>query len=77
MKVLRAPLFRWLAHGRRGYFALALSAMATLFGRRRFLLEGAGVGAEGQDVSKSDAPVDYIGEAGQLHDLRDDASPGL
>ena len=30
MKVLRAPLFRWLAHGRRGYFALALSAMATL-----------------------------------------------
>ena len=46
-------------------------------GRRRFLLEGAGVGAEGQDVSKPDAPVDYIGEAGQLHDLRDDASPGL
>ena len=51
MKVLRAPLFRWLAHGRRGYFALALSAMATLFGRRRFLLEGAGTGAKGQNVS--------------------------
>jgi membrane fusion protein, copper/silver efflux system len=30
MKVLRAPFFRWLAHGRRGYFALALTAMATL-----------------------------------------------
>ena len=77
MKVLRAPLFRWLAHGRRGYFALALSAMATLFRRRRFLLEGAGTGAKGQALSKPDASLDYIGQAWQLHDLWNGPCPGL
>jgi hypothetical protein len=59
------------------HVALALTTDGSALVRWRFLLKGAGVGAEGQDVSKSDAPVDYIGEAGQLHDLRDDASPGL
>ena len=59
------------------HVALALTVTAALLFAGVSCSKGAGVGAEGQDVSKSDAPVDYIGEAGQLHDLRDDASPGL
>lgn len=41
----------------------------------RVLLQGAGTRPKGQDVSKPDAPLDYSGEARQLHDLRDGACP--
>ena len=77
MKLLRAPFFRWLAHGRRGYFALALTAMATLLVAGVSCSKAPEPERKVKLLSKPDASLDYIGQAWQLHDLRNGPCPGL
>jgi hypothetical protein len=64
MKAQRPRWLDFLASGSPGAFRSSACCHGNSVAWWRLLLEGAGTGAEGQDVPKSDAPVDYIGEAG-------------